>query len=277
MNRTTGFRRAALAAALLFGGSFWSACYHDSDRENARSAPPAQPSSDTRSAPDATSPAAEAAPQGTPASTTAQESGPGGGSLPLAPSHGPIIPLGAPGGEHGSASAGGGPAALPPGHPAVAGGAVAGAPQWVVPRGWQETTPSSAMRRAQYRLPASAGDTEDGECVVFYFGAGQGGDATSNIARWTSMVTDPDGSPAPAITGEMQVGDRKIVRLRTTGTYQPAAMGMGGPPPAPKSNWMMLGAVVPGGDANWFFRCTGPRKTITTQEPAFDALLKSIR
>lgn len=274
MNRTTGFRRAALAAALLFGGSFWSACYHDSDRESARSAPPAQPSSDTRSAPGATSPAADAAPQGTPASTTAQESGPGGGSLPLASSHGPIIPLGASGGK---GAGPGGAAALPPGHPAVAGGAVAGAPQWVVPRGWQETTPSSAMRRAQYRLPASAGDTEDGECVVFYFGAGQGGDATSNIARWTSMVTDPDGSPAPAITGEMQVGDRKIVRLRTTGTYQPAAMGMGGPPPAPKSNWMMLGAVVPGGDANWFFRCTGPRKTITTQEPAFDALLKSIR
>jgi hypothetical protein len=154
---------------------------------------------------------------------------------------------------------------------------VAGAPQWVVPKGWQETTPSSAMRRAQYRLPAAAGDTEDGECVVFYFGAGQGGDVSSNIARWTSMVTDPDGTPAPAITSEMQVGDRKIVRLRTSGTYQPAAMGMGGPPPAPKSNWMMLGAVVPGGDANWFFRCTGPRKTMVTQEPAFDALLKSIR
>jgi hypothetical protein len=271
MSRTTGFRHATLAAALLLGGFFWSACYQDKDRDNAHpvaGAPPvasAPASSETRSAPDANSP-------------TTPERGPGGGSLPLARSHGPIIPLEPSGGEPGSAGAGpGGPAAFPPGHPSVAGGGVAGAPQWVVPKGWQETAPSSAMRRAQYRLPAAAGDPEEGECVVFYFGAGQGGDTLSNIARWTSMVTDPDGTPAPAITSELQVGDRKITRLRTAGTYQAAAMGQGGPPPSPKSNWMMLGAVVPGGDANWFFRCTGPRKTIETQEPAFDALLKSIR
>jgi hypothetical protein len=186
----------------------------------------------------------------------AEAPAPEGSTPPLARSHGPIISLPT------SAGAGGGDAA--------------GAPRWVVPKGWQETPPSSPMRRAQYLLPRASGDADDGECVVFYFGPGQGGDASSNIARWASMVTDPDGSPAPAITSVMQAGDRKIARVKTTGTYQAAAMGFGGAPPPPKQNWMMLGAVVPGSDANWFFRCTGPRRTITAQEPAFDDLLKSI-
>jgi hypothetical protein len=232
-----------LTLALLLSITPWLACSYNSDRDNARpvaTAPPAAP------------------PQASPQPEQ------GGATPSMASSHGPIIPT------NGSGQ-------LPPGHPTIAGGDVAGAPHWVVPKGWQETPPSSAMRKAQYKLPASAGDADEGECVVFYFGAGQGGDVNSNIARWASMMTDPDGSPAPAITSEMNVGNKKITRLKSAGTYTPVAMGSGGPPPAPKSNWVMLGAVVPGGDANWFFRCAGPRRTILAQESAFDSLLNSIR
>jgi hypothetical protein len=253
-------RRAALAAALCIAGTAWLGCSYNSDRDNARP---------VATAPEAPAPAAAptAPPQGSP------ETVPGGATPPMARSHGPIIPMGQGGGPGGAE----GSAPLPPGHPAIAGGDVAGAPHWVVPKGWQETAPTSAMRRAQYKLPAAAGDADEGECVVFYFGAGQGGDTAANIARWTSMMSDPDGSPAPAITSEMHVGDKKIMRLKSAGTYTPVAMGSSGPPPAPKSNWVMLGAVVPGGDANWFFRCAGPRRTILAQEPAFDSLLNSIR
>jgi hypothetical protein len=55
---------------------------------------------------------------------------------------------------------------------------------WDTPEAWIEETPSSGMRRAQYRVTGEAGD---GECVVFYFGPGQGGDAQANAERWAGQ------------------------------------------------------------------------------------------
>ena len=46
---------------------------------------------------------------------------------------------------------------------------------WTTPSGWQSVPPANAMRKAQYTVPAAGGDMETSECVVFYFGPGQGG------------------------------------------------------------------------------------------------------
>src|SRR5688572_25195658 len=80
-----------------------------------------------------------------------------------------------------AAAAAGAPSALPPGHPpvdrAVQGGhglpAGVGGLSWTRPAEWKEEKPSSGMRQAQYRVSGSGGDAE---CVVYYFGAGEGGD-----------------------------------------------------------------------------------------------------
>ena len=55
---------------------------------------------------------------------------------------------------------------------------------WKTPADWVARPPSSAMRKAQYRVPGEAGDAE---CVVFYFGPGQGGDAMANAERWAAQ------------------------------------------------------------------------------------------
>jgi hypothetical protein len=172
---------------------------------------------------------------------------------PLVPSHGPIVET--------------------PQTPAEAPSGLA----WKAPSTWKAVTPTNPMRKAQYSLPAAAGDPSEAECVVFYFGAGQGGDVQGNIDRWRSMFSTPDGSPPPSKVGEIKVGGRVITKVETAGTYQPTSMGMGGPSPEPKPGWMMLGAVVPGAEANWFFRCAGPKKTIERERANFDALLASIR
>ena len=95
------------------------------------------------------------------------------------------------------------PTALPP----VPEGAGTGATglQWTAPSAWISETPSSPMRRAQYRIPGKSGD---GECVVFYFGPGQGGDPMSNASRWADQFTMADGSPAQSAmkTSEIEVG-----------------------------------------------------------------------
>ena len=77
---------------------------------------------------------------------------------------------------------------------APAGNSPHGMLTWDTPASWTQEQPSNAMRMAQYRVPAAGGETDGGECVVFYFGPGQGGDAPSNVSRWVSMFTTPDTS-----------------------------------------------------------------------------------
>jgi len=66
-----------------------------------------------------------------------------------------------------------------------------------------------------------------------------------------------------------------VLLVEVTGTY---AGGMGsGPTGTERPNYMLLGAIAQGPDANWFFRVTGPRATLEAQRSAFDGLVRSIR
>jgi hypothetical protein len=185
--------------------------------------------------------------------------GPGfGQSQPLPPGHPPV------GGQGGSAQV-----PPPPG-----GGTSAQGLTWATPSGWAAETPSSGMRRAQYRIPGSAGA---GECVVFYFGPGQGGEAQANAARWASQFKRADGSPVGDAykTREIKVGDIPVLMVEVSGTY---VGGMGAMPTGPdRPDQMLLGAIAKGPDANWFFRATGPRGTMEQQRSAFEAMIRSLR
>ena len=159
--------------------------------------------------------------------------------------------------------------------PGEATGGDSGELTWTVPKEWQEEPATSAMRKAQYRLAAAPGDREGGECVVYYFGAGQGGDVKSNLDRWASQFTGW-GSNGPKFS-EMKAGGLTVSRAEVRGTYTPSPMAMGsGSEAQPKPDYMLLGAIVPGGDANWFFKCTGPAKTMEANRERFDALLASV-
>jgi hypothetical protein len=132
------------------------------------------------------------------------------------------------------------------------------------------------MRWAQYALPPAGADTEEGECVVFYFGPGQGGDPQSNAERWASMFQDAAGQPPAPLLEQSEVGGRSVMKVFVEGTYAPAPM-MGGEAAPPKPGYKLLGAIVEGPDANWFFKCTGPLVTMDAHRKAFDALIASIR
>jgi hypothetical protein len=145
---------------------------------------------------------------------------------------------------------------------------------WTTPQGWVTEAPASSMRKAQYALPRASGDSEDGQCAVFYFGPGQGGDVGANVDRWASQFTTPSGGhPKPLVT-EGTVAGRKVLKVMMEGTYAPSPM-MGGSA-EPKSGTLLLGAIVEGPDANWFFKCTGPKKTMESRRKEFDALIGSI-
>ena len=217
-----------------------------------------------RNAATATAPApSQAAPE---PATGAPAAAPGGGA-PMAPAHAaqPPLPAGHPPLDAAAP-------ALPPVDPRLGQGAQALA--WTAPAGWVAEPPSNNMRRAQYKVPGPGGVAE---CVVFYFGPGQGGDPMSNAERWASQFVGADGQPVAggARTRELAVGPSRILIVETTGTYMAGSM-MGGPGEA-RPGYALLGAVAPGPDANWFFKMTGPEATVKAQTAAFEGLLRSLR
>src|SRR4030095_4055122 len=62
------------------------------------------------------------------------------------------------------------------------------------PEAWVTEKPTSSMRVAQYKLPKTEGDKDDGSLVLYYFGSSQGGTAQANIDRWIGKMQQPDGS-----------------------------------------------------------------------------------
>lgn len=173
---------------------------------------------------------------------------------------------------------------VPPGHPPTPPSGIPGPPPgagtggaglvWSAPSHWVTETPTSTMRRAQYRIPGKGGTAE---CVVFYFGPGQGGDAQANAQRWASQFQRPDGSPATGALKmrDLKVGNMPAMLVEVAGTYV-GGMG-GGTASAPKPDSMLLGAIVDGPDARWFFRAVGPRATLEAERGAFEKMIRSIK
>jgi len=59
--------------------------------------------------------------------------------------------------------------------------------KWTAPSGWKPETPRP-MRAATYTVPATAPDSASAECVVYFFGSGQGGSVQANLDRWKGQL-----------------------------------------------------------------------------------------
>ncbi len=96
--------------------------------------------------------------------------------------------------------------------------------RWTAPAGWKAEA-ARPMRAATYSIPLAAGDQGIAECVVNYFGPGQGGGVDANIERWRGQVLGADGKPAVAKIDKRTGRGMPITVIDTSGTYT----GMGGP------------------------------------------------
>ena len=259
-NRT--FARIALTAAILSTALTAAACSKE-PQLNVQSAPQESTATQTAPAPQPAQAADAAAPQELP---------PGHPSVALPPGHPPAsgMPAGMAGGMPGGMGASG--IALPPVDPQ--GGLGAAGLIWDAPASWIAQPPANPMRRAQYRVPGTAGD---GELVVFYFGPNQGGPPLDNAQRWAMQFAQPGGAD-PLSALKSRNGDIHGIPARfveTTGTYNPGTMSAA--PAAAMANWALLGVVAEGGDANWFFKFTGPKATVEAERAAFEAMIGSVR
>ncbi len=133
------------------------------------------------------------------------------------------------------------------------------------------------MRLATYTIPHAAGDSEGGECGVYYFGQGQGGSVEANLDRWIGQFTQADGKPSKSAAkiDKRTVHALKITTVDVSGAYT----GMGGPNApggAPKSGYRLLGAIVEGPQGSVFFKFAGPAKTVAQNQIAFQKILDSL-
>lgn len=145
--------------------------------------------------------------------------------------------------------------------------------RWTAPASWKAEA-TRPMRAATYSIPLAAGDQGIAECVVNYFGPGQGGGVEANIERWKTQVLGADGKPAPSKIDKRTGRGVPITLIDTSGTYT----GMGGPMMAgkPVPGYRLIGAIVEGPGGSVFFKLTGPAKTIAAQQKNFEQLLAAI-
>lgn len=154
--------------------------------------------------------------------------------------------------------------------PALALADSAGALAWSAPSSWRADAPRP-MRVATYLVPAAKGDSEGGECGVFYFGQGQGGGIDANLARWAGQFE----GAKPGAPKKEKINGFDVTSVELAGTYT----GSGGPmgPKVSKPGFKLLGAIVEGPEGAVFFKLTGPAKTVDGARTDFWKMVKAVK
>ena len=145
------------------------------------------------------------------------------------------------------------------------------------PADWVTAPPTSKMRVAQFKLPKADGDSEDGELVLYYFGANQGGSPQANIDRWISQMQQADGvsSKDKAKTENLTVNGLKVSAVDVSGRYT-AEMAPGSGTFYDNANYRLRAAVIETPKGNYYVKLVGPAKTIGRWEQSFTDYLKSL-
>lgn len=152
----------------------------------------------------------------------------------------------------------------------------AGGVSWTAPDGW--TSQPKRMRAANYVVPAAGGDSEGGECGIYFFGAGQGGSVEANVRRWIGQFRAPDGGPADALAKRASetIKGIPVTIIDLTGTYlfKPFPMAQN---VTPKPGYRMLAAIAEAPQGPVFFKLTAPEATTTAAEATFRKMLASLK
>ena len=133
---------------------------------------------------------------------------------------------------------------------------------WTAPATWK-AKPGSAMRKGSYAIGAEGGPVA--ELAITAFPGNVGGDL-ANVNRWLGQLSRP-----PLTETELAA---TLTPLSAHGLAMQVVDLAGGPADNPLR---MLGAIVPLGDATWFFKLTGPDTLVAQEKPVFLDFLKTVR
>jgi hypothetical protein len=117
------------------------------------------------------------------------------------------------------------------------------------------------MRLATYKIPRVQGDPADPELSI----VAAGGSVEANADRWVGQF-DAEGQKT-AKRSTRKVGALDVTIVDVQGTFS----GGMGPAAGPSADWALLGAIVPAADTLYFFKLTGPAKSVAAARAEFDA------
>jgi len=148
---------------------------------------------------------------------------------------------------------------------------------FTTPDGWKQAPSGSSMRVAEFTLPRAAGDPDDAQLVVYYFG-GSGGSVDANMQRWIGQMAQPDGKPSSAVAKKesRKVNGLTVSLVDVSGTYT-AEMSPGASTHHDNAHYRMRAGVVETGKGPYFIKLVGPEKTIAKWERAFDQFVGSLK
>ena len=143
--------------------------------------------------------------------------------------------------------------------------------QGVVPDAWMRENPSNSMRLAQFNI---SDKFKRCELIVF---SGIGGSVDANLNRWLGQFLDSD---KKRMTDYSTVRNEKIHELEitfayTAGIYLKSGMGNRGPT-VEKPNYGLLAAIVRAKNETYYFKCTGPKKTLDNYINSFETFIRSL-
>jgi len=147
---------------------------------------------------------------------------------------------------------------------------------FTAPDGWRQAPASSSMRVAEFTLPRAAGDAEDAQLIVYYFG-GSGGSVDANITRWIAQMQQPDGKPiVDAKRVSRTVNGLSVTLVDVAGTYV-AETAPGASARHNKPHFRLRAGVVDTPNGPYFIKLTGPQATVTAQKDAFVKFVESAK
>ncbi len=150
----------------------------------------------------------------------------------------------------------------------------AGGLSFQAPAAWKSEKPSNGMRVAQIQVPAVAGDADPAELVVTAFPGGAGG-LDANVKRWEGMFVDAEKATPKAKVEQRKGINVDVTRVEVAGRYV-AAMMPGQAGRNDKPNYRLLGAIVATKESTYYFKLTGPDKSVLAASKGFDALIESM-
>jgi len=153
----------------------------------------------------------------------------------------------------------------------------AGGLSFTAPPAWQARPAASTMRVAEFVVPKAAGDAEDAEVIVYFFG-GTGGTVDANIDRWIAQMQQPDGSASKdkARREAQTINGLKVTMVDVAGTYV-AEVRPGATERHNKPNFRLRAAVIETARGPYYVKMTGPATTMTAADADFKKFLASIK
>jgi hypothetical protein len=143
--------------------------------------------------------------------------------------------------------------------------------------GWLTETPTSSMRKAQFRLPGADG-AADASLVVYYFGPSGGGGVEANVARWAGQFEQPDGSDSMAAlkSTQRELHGMAVTDVQLAGTYV-AETSPGSGVRVREEGWRMLASILEASEGAYYVKLVGPAATVARWDASYQAFIDATR